>query len=74
LGSFLRAFISQTKITQSLNVTYEFNLPQTVVARQLDACNAKDIDAWLATSATSAVQYELEGKVFAAGQAEIRSR
>ena len=48
--------------------------PETVVARQLDAYNAKDIDAWLATYANNAVQCELAGKLLATGHAEIRMR
>lgn len=52
----------------------EFLSPETVVARQLDAYNAKDMDAWLATYSNSAVQLELAGKVLATGHAEIRAR
>lgn len=52
----------------------EFLSPEAVVARQLDAYNAKDIDAWLATYATHAVQCELAGKVLATGQNGIRIR
>lgn len=48
--------------------------PEAVVARQLDAYNAKDIDAWLATYSNSAVQCELAGRVLATGHAEIRAR
>ena len=48
--------------------------PELVVARQLDAYNAKDIEAWLATYAPDAVQCELAGKTLASGQAEIRMR
>ena len=49
-------------------------LPEDVIARQLDAYNAKDIDAWLATYSNNAVQYELAGKLLATGHAEIRAR
>ena len=52
----------------------ESTLPEAVVARQLNAYNLKDIDAWLATYATSAVQCELAGKVLKTGHAEIRAR
>ena len=52
----------------------ESTLPEAVVARQLNAYNSKDIDAWLATYATSAVQCQLAGKVLATGHAEIRAR
>ena len=47
---------------------------ETVVARQLDAYNAKDINAWLATYSSNAVQFELAGKLLATGHAEIRTR
>ncbi len=48
--------------------------PEAIVARQLDAYNARDIDAWLATYANNAVQCELAGKVLATGHDEIRMR
>jgi hypothetical protein len=47
---------------------------EQVVQRQLDAYNAKDIDAWLATYAPEAEQYELHGACLARGHAEIRAR
>ena len=48
--------------------------PEAVVQRQLDAYNAKDLAAWLATYAADARQYEHPGKLLATGHAEIRSR
>lgn len=48
--------------------------PAIVVQRQLDAYNAKDLDAWLATYAPDATQYEHPGKLLASGHAEIRAR
>lgn len=48
--------------------------PDLVVQRQLDAYNAKDLDAWLATYAADARQYEHPGKLLASGHAEIRAR
>jgi hypothetical protein len=48
--------------------------PEVVVQRQLDAYNAKDLDAWLATYAPEAKQYEHPGKLLASGHAEIRAR
>lgn len=50
------------------------NSPEVVIQRQLDAYNAKDIDAWLATYAPNAQQYEYPGKLVASGHAEIRAR
>jgi hypothetical protein len=46
----------------------------TVVQRQLDAYNARDIDALLATYAPDARQYEHPGKLLATGAAEMRAR
>lgn len=48
--------------------------PETVVQRQLDAYNAKDLDAWSATFAQDAVQYEFPGKLLAQGMEQIRAR
>lgn len=50
------------------------NSPEVVIQRQLDAYNAKNIDAWLATYAPDAKQYEHPAKLVAAGHAEIRAR
>lgn len=48
--------------------------PEAVVQRQLDAYNAKDLDALLATFAEDAQQFEHPGKLVAAGHAQIRER
>ena len=48
--------------------------PELVVQQQLDAYNAKDLDAWLATYAEDAKQFELGGKLLASGHAEIGAR
>lgn len=45
-----------------------------IVQRQLDAYNARDIDALLATYAPDARQYEHPGKLLASGAAEMRER
>lgn len=50
------------------------NQPELVVQRQLDAYNARDIDALLATYAPDARQYEHPGKLLATGAAEMRAR
>ena len=52
----------------------EFTSPQVVVQRQLDAYNAKNMDAWLASYAPEAQQFELGGQLLASGHAEIRAR
>lgn len=50
------------------------NTPEVVVQRQLDAYNARDITAWLATYASDAEQFELHGARLAKGHAEMRAR
>lgn len=47
---------------------------EAVVQRQLAAYNAKDLQAWLATYAEDARQYELAGKLLASGHVELRAR
>lgn len=48
--------------------------PEVVVQRQLDAYNAKNMRAWLATYAPDARQYEHPAQLLASGHAEIRAR
>jgi hypothetical protein len=48
--------------------------PEHIVQRQLDAYNARDIDALLATYAPHARQFEHPGKLLATGAAEMRER
>lgn len=48
--------------------------PDHVVQRQLDAYNARDIDALLATYAPDARQYEHPAILLATGAAEMRAR
>lgn len=50
------------------------NSPRAVVQRQLDAYNARDLDAWAATYADDAQQFELHGALLASGRAAIRER
>jgi len=52
----------------------EFISPQVVVQRQLDAYNAKNLEAWLATYAPEARQFELGGPLLASGHAQISAR
>ena len=51
-----------------------FISPEAVVQRQLEAYNARDLDAWLATYAADATQYEHPATLLASGHAEIRAR
>lgn len=48
--------------------------PAAVIQRQLDAYNARDVDAWLATYAPDARQFEYPGILLADGHAQIRQR
>ncbi|WP_119272695.1 nuclear transport factor 2 family protein [Taklimakanibacter deserti] len=48
--------------------------PTSVVQRQLDAYNAHDMEAWLATYAPDARQYEYPDKLLAEGHDAIRAR
>lgn len=48
--------------------------PLAVVQAQLDAYNAKDIDALLATYAPDAEQYVLHGELLARGHEQMRAR
>ena len=51
-----------------------FTSPEVVVQRQLEAYNAKDLDAWLSTYAIDAKQFELGGVLLAQGHDAIRAR
>lgn len=48
--------------------------PESVVQRQLDAYNARDLDAWLTTYAPAAQQLDLTGRLLATGHEQIRAR
>lgn len=48
--------------------------PESVVQRQLDAYNAREVDALVAIYADDARQYEFPDKLLAQGSAEIRAR
>lgn len=48
--------------------------PEIVVQEQLDAYNARDVDAILATYATDAQQFEFPDKLLATGTAQLRER
>lgn len=51
-----------------------FTSPELVVQRQLEAYNAKNLNAWLDTYAPDAKQFELGGALLAEGHAAIRAR
>ncbi|MEJ2633518.1 MAG: nuclear transport factor 2 family protein [Acidihalobacter sp.] len=48
--------------------------PEQVVQQQLDAYNAKDIEAWLNTYSIDAQQFELHGNIMASGREQMRQR
>jgi catechol 2,3-dioxygenase-like lactoylglutathione lyase family enzyme len=48
--------------------------PAAVAQRQLEAYNARDLSAWLATYAPDARQFDHAGQLLAAGRAEIGAR
>jgi len=48
--------------------------PESVVQRQLDAYNARDIDALMATYSDDAQQFEYPVTLLAAGAAQLRER
>ncbi|MGB8338381.1 MAG: nuclear transport factor 2 family protein [Burkholderiales bacterium] len=52
----------------------KYSSPETIIQRQLDAYNAHDLDALLATYALEAKQFEHPGKLLANGHAQIRER
>jgi len=49
-------------------------LPEAVVQAQLEAFNARDLDAWVATYSEDARQFEFPSRLLASGRAEIRAR
>ena len=50
------------------------NTPEQVVQRQLNAYNNLNLDAWLATYAPDARQYEHPATLLASGHEQIRAR
>ena len=48
--------------------------PESIVQRQLDAYNARDIDALMATYADDIELYEHPAKLLASGAAQVRER
>ena len=48
--------------------------PESVVQRQLDAYNARDVDAWLGTYADDAQQFEYPATLLTSGATQLRER
>jgi len=61
-------------ISLSMTAMPDHASPAAVVQRQLDAYNARDLDALMATYAPGACTYEHPGRLVASGAAEIRAR
>jgi hypothetical protein len=53
---------------------FDHDAPAAVIQRQLDAYNARDLDALLATYAPDARQYEHPATLLATGHEEMRAR
>ena len=53
---------------------FDHDFPAAVVQRQLDAYNARDLDALLATYAPDARQYEHPATLLGTGHEEMRAR
>jgi|APCry1669189844_1035258.scaffolds.fasta_scaffold80132_2 hypothetical protein len=51
-----------------------YSSPEIVVQQQLDAYNAHDLEAWLATYAADACQYQHPATLLARGHAQMRQR
>ena len=52
----------------------EISLYEELIQRQLEAYNAKDIDALLATYSPDAQHFEIHGNLLASGHHELRKR
>ncbi len=48
--------------------------PVTLIQQQLDAYNAKDVEAWLACYAPDAQQFTLHGELLVEGHVDMRQR
>jgi len=48
--------------------------PASLIQRQLDAYNRKDVEGWLSTYAEDARQYQLHGDCIASGHHQLRQR
>lgn len=74
LGFFLLAVRAQATQPSLMSTMTEPQHPAAVVQRQLDAYNAHDVDALLATYAPHARQYAHPATLLASGAEEIRAR
>lgn len=69
-----RAIDCGRQVARATLTLQHMSTPESVVQRQLEAYNARDLSAWLATYAPDAEQYELHGARLAAGHAQMRER
>ena len=61
-------------VRQKMKTTPQPHDPAAVVQRQLDAYNARDVDALLATYADDAQTFEHPAKLLASGSTQLRER
>ena len=61
-------------VWQKMKTTPQPHDPAAVVQRQLDAYNARDVDALLATYADDAQTFEHPAKLLASGSVQLRER
>ncbi len=66
---FLHSLVRQPSHTMTLFIT-----PESVVQRQLDAYNARDVDALMATYAENLQQFEYPATLLVSGAAQLRER
>src|SRR5262245_14779591 len=69
-----RAIDCGRQVARATLTLQHMSTPESVVQRQFDAYNARDLSAWLATYAPDAEQFELHGTRLAAGHAQMRDR
>ena|ERR1700690_2910593 len=63
-----------TIVHQAIAATASSSNPEAIVQAQIEAYNAHDIDAFVATYADDAQLFEHPAKVLAAGSAQLRER
>ena len=61
-------------VARGVEMSSNADRPEAVVQRQLDAYNARDLDALMATYAEDAEQFEHPATLLASGAAKIRER
>lgn len=70
----LRVLLSGTVLLAAALSSLAGSTPEETVQKQLEAYNARDIEAFLATYAEDAQLFELPDKLLARGSAQLRER